>query len=131
MLTMGKVLHGVRVLIVDDEPLLRTAFRRTVTQAGGSVVAVAGVRDAIDALAHQRFDVVVTDLLMPELTGADLLAHLRVHRPGLPVVLMCGMTEHGVVADATLAKPSSTDELVRTLARVVGAGVDRPLARCD
>jgi PAS domain S-box-containing protein len=81
-----------RVLVVDDEPSIAGALRRTLGREHDVVVATSG-RAALDLLAgDDRFDVIFCDLMMPEVTGMDVYAHLRDSRPGLcdRIVLMTG-----------------------------------------
>ncbi|WP_176065271.1 PAS domain S-box protein [Anaeromyxobacter diazotrophicus] len=72
-----------RVLVVDDEPAVGAAVRRTLA-AEHDVDVVTSAREALERLdAGTRYDVVVTDLLMPDLTGIDLWRELRVRAPAL------------------------------------------------
>jgi len=64
------------VLVIDDEPILGTAIRRMLSPEH-QVHAVASARDAIDRVTRgERFDVILCDLMMPEVTGMDLHAEL-------------------------------------------------------
>ncbi len=72
-----------RILVVDDEPLVGTVLARTLG-AEHDIVACNGVREALRRLAlGERFDLVFSDLLMPELTGMDLHAELWRAHPDL------------------------------------------------
>ena len=111
------------VLVVDDEPVVREAIRRVLTAEG---LRVATVPDAETALLHRDLDVcrlVLCDLMLPGNSGLDLLAALRVRRPGLPIVMISGYatTENAervekAGATAFLPKPFDEEEL-RTLVR--------------
>ena len=71
-----------RVLVVDDEPLVGTVLRRTLVEH--DVTVVESARAALDRLASgERYDVVLSDLLMPELTGMDLYRAVAASRPEL------------------------------------------------
>lgn len=61
------------VLIVDDEPMVRLVYSKFLEGAGLEVVAVASGREALSLLGTRRFDLVLLDIVMPELTGVDLL----------------------------------------------------------
>jgi len=86
---MGDELLG-RVLVVDDEPELRRLFRRNLVRAGHSVVEARSGREALALARHLAFDVVISDVRMPDLDGLDLLEVLQREQPQLPVVLVSG-----------------------------------------
>jgi CheY-like chemotaxis protein len=72
-----------RILVVDDEPMIRLAVQRTLSKEH-EVVAAENARDALARVkAGERFDVVFCDLMMPEMTGMDLHAQLARATPDL------------------------------------------------
>lgn len=117
---------GQVVLIVDDEPLLVSLAEDVLAELGYEPV---GYGSSVAALAAfeadpSRFDAVVTDQTMPDLTGLELAARLRVIQPSLPVILCSGYgnaalereaREGGVVA--LLRKPLRTEDLALALQR--------------
>jgi hypothetical protein len=110
------------ILVVDDEEGVRNLFR-DVLQGAGHQVAVA--RDGNEALAlarERRFDVVVTDLVMPEREGIETIMALRKDQPGVKIVAVSGafgglmLKAAGVLgADATMRKPVSPLDLLDTV----------------
>jgi PAS domain S-box-containing protein len=100
---------SARVLVIDDEPLLLDAVRRLL-EAEFEVTAAAGGREAIARLsAGERFDLVLCDLMMPDVSGMDLLARVRASFPEVAtrLVFMSG----GAVTDgarAVLEDPAVT-----------------------
>jgi PAS domain S-box-containing protein len=119
---------GERVLVVDDEEALMALTSETLKRLGYEPSAFP---DGAKALAEfesrpERFDVVVTDEVMPGLTGTDLASSLRRRRRDLPIVLVSGyigpmMSERALAAgvDAILKKPVQSRELAAALARVL------------
>jgi len=113
------------VLLADDETLSREFLQEAMQSFGLEVHAVADGALAIDALAHQPFDLVVTDLKMPRADGMAVLAAAKQQDPDRPVVLV---TAHGTMsaavaamrqgADDILEKPIVLDELELSLTRV-------------
>ncbi|HUK62367.1 MAG TPA: response regulator [Dongiaceae bacterium] len=111
------------VLVVDDEPVVREAIRRVLAAEG---LRVTTVPDAETALAHPALDrcrLVLCDLMLPGGSGLDVLAAVRLRRPGLPIVMISGYatTENAervesAGATAFLPKPFDEEEL-RTLVR--------------
>ena len=119
---------GERVLVVDDEQALMAVTSETLKRLGYEPSAFP---DGAAALAEfelrpERFDVVITDEVMPGLTGTDLASSLRRRRRDLPIVLVSGyigpmMSERALAAgvDAILKKPVQSRELAAALARVL------------
>lgn len=83
---------GVRVLVVDDEALLRRSASRLLKTFGCAVTEASGGREAVDLVGAdpRRFDVVLMDLTMPEMDGAEATRRIAELAPQLPVVLSSG-----------------------------------------
>lgn len=89
-----------RVLLVDDQPELRRLFRRNLSKAGHEVVEAWNGRCAIELAQLTSFDVVISDVRMPDMSGVDLLKALYQHDPDLPVVLVSGSPDATTVTEA-------------------------------
>ena len=82
------------VVAVDDDPLVLAGTVSMLEDLGHSVLAAASGRQALELVrGDSRVAMVITDQLMPGMTGAELAARLRVERPGLPIVLVSGFGE--------------------------------------
>ncbi len=107
-------------MLVDDEPAVLAIAERVLVTAGFAVTAFSSPLEALQCGlgAPDSFDLLVTDVVMPDLTGPRLAERLRARRPGLPVLLMSGnpMTS---VDDPLLPKPFSPDALVEAVQRVL------------
>jgi DNA-binding response OmpR family regulator len=79
-----------RILVVDDEPAIRDLTVEVLRRSGHDPHGVPSARLALELLETESFDLVVSDVVMPEMTGLEFLTELRTHRPELPVVLMTG-----------------------------------------
>ena len=79
-----------RILVVDDEPVVRQLTVEILRRSGHDPHGVASARAALDLLDKEHFDLVVSDVVMPEMTGIEFLHELRERLPDLPVVLMTG-----------------------------------------
>jgi CheY-like chemotaxis protein len=86
-----------RILVVDDEPMVRALIARALTDEGYEVVAVADGRAALDAArgAAVAFDLVITNNYMPGLSGAELIARVRQDFPTLPILHVDDVTRRG------------------------------------
>lgn len=115
------------VLIVDDDDLVANAHRRLLVRAGLSAVAVSSALTALSRLQQgDRFDAIVTDILMPQMDGINLLREIRKCDLDIPVILMTGNPTLETAVDALryggfryLAKPVDTTELVRVVEEAV------------
>jgi DNA-binding NtrC family response regulator len=79
-----------RILLVDDQPELRRLFRRSLVRAGHEVVEATNGRVAIRLVPDGEFDVVISDVRMPDMSGVELLEAIRAQDPDLPVLLVSG-----------------------------------------
>jgi two-component system cell cycle sensor histidine kinase/response regulator CckA len=127
--------HGnEHVLVVEDEPLVRALTARTL-EAHGYVVTVAADAPAAKAMcgdSRYRFDLLLTDVVMPGVNGADIAVSARMSRPGLRVLFMSGFAPGVLLKNPALGeevelleKPFSPE----TLARRVRSVLDRRPAR--
>jgi signal transduction histidine kinase/ABC-type amino acid transport substrate-binding protein/ActR/RegA family two-component response regulator len=117
--------HGERILFVDDEPAIVSAASGLLQRLG---YVVTSCTQPVEALAEftrrpQSFDVVVTDLTMPKMSGIELAGHIRSRRPELPVILISGFINDREMALARvgrithlLDKPLTTASLGRAVA---------------
>ncbi len=114
----AEVTRKSRVLVVDDEPANRRLLGDLVAREGFEVLVAAGGAEALDVLARERVDLVMLDLMMPEVDGMAVLAELRARRalPGLPVVVVTAHEDRSVRIEA-LAK-GAIDFLTKPIDRV-------------
>jgi PAS domain S-box-containing protein len=109
-----------RVLVVEDRDVVRDLACALLESSGFAVTAVAGGNEALAAVdAGQPFDLLLTDVVMPEMSGPELAGQLRADRPELPVVYMSGYTDDVLGDDeleqegtSFLRKPFGSAELI-------------------
>src|SRR6185295_3908235 len=75
------------ILVVDDDAQQRAEIEAALRQAGHRVETASNGNRALERLKENRYDLLVTDLMMEEGTGFDVLEWVRTHAPGLPVVI--------------------------------------------
>ncbi len=103
-----------RVLVVDDERAMRLGVAEVLERHGFAVTAVDSGAAALAALAEGSFALVVSDMRMPIMAGAELLAAVQERHPGVPMVMM---TAYGTVEDAVAAmKAGARDFLTKPFA---------------
>jgi len=96
------------ILLVEDEPVVRTFLRQVLTEAGYSLLEAPDGRSALEiASAHAgTIHLLISDVVMPGMSGSDLADRLRRDRPHARVLLISGHAQHRIVEDA-LAKPGT------------------------
>jgi DNA-binding response OmpR family regulator len=115
----------LRVLVVDDEPMVREVVTAYLERDGFVVAAVADGRAALDVLAASSPDLVVLDVMLPEVDGFDVLSRLR-RQSEVPVILLTARTEEPdrvlgleLGADDYVVKPFSPRELAARVRSVL------------
>ena len=116
--------RGMSVLVVEDNAEVGQFATDALADLGYTTRLVGNATDALEELAvgADRFDVVFTDVVMPDMTGLDLAQEIRRLHADLPVVLTSGyshvLSEHGSYGFELLQKPYSVEQLSRVLQRV-------------
>jgi CheY-like chemotaxis protein len=115
-----------RILLVDDNAHGLSARRSVLEELGATIATASTASEALDALAHQPFDLVVSDYKMPRMNGIELIARLRKQSPGLPVILISGfvdslgLSEDNTGADVVIQKSNNeVAHLVRAVSRLL------------
>ena len=116
-------LAGLHVLLVEDDDLVRVGMADALISFGCEVRQAACGADGIVELERERPDVLLTDYLMPGITGAELAAKARTLYPGLPVLVETGYADMGAIegalgGNAVLRKPFQLSDLASAVARV-------------
>ena len=84
------LMKSLSILVADDEDSIRSLLEHLLISAGHSVVVVANAREACDAMVEKSFDLVITDVLMPDGDGLDLISELRKKQPDARILAMSG-----------------------------------------
>jgi PAS domain S-box-containing protein len=109
---------GRTALLVDDEELVRMSTADMLSDLGYTVIEAVSGEEAMRLVGTEtHFDILVTDHLMPGMTGTDLIQAVRSVRPGTPVLLVSGYAENAAIDPSIprLAKPFRRDELASLL----------------
>jgi PAS domain S-box-containing protein len=128
-------LRGVRVLVVDDDEDVRGMMETVLSERGAQVTSAASAGEALDSVAREAPDVLLSDLAMPEMDGYELLRELRA-RPEAPRIPAAALTAYARAEDRRqallagfqmhVAKPIEPDELVAVVASLAGKTGSEP-----
>lgn len=120
-----------RLLIVDDEEQLRNLFDRLFTRHNMDVTTCSNAVFATEILEEEEFDLVITDFMMPDMDGLELLAHIRENHPAMKVVMITAHAnvQHAVRTMQTgaidyIAKPFAVDVLVERVNTILSTRVE-------
>lgn len=121
-----------RILIVDDEERFRLTLAKLLTVRGLDVTTLGSGQEALDALGHEQFDVIVLDVRMPGMDGIETLAEIKKLNPMVEVIILTGHASVDAAVDIMklggydyLLKPASIEDLMDK----IEAAFERKLAR--
>jgi CheY-like chemotaxis protein len=120
---------GASILIIDDDAAVSRTLSLILTRAGYQVSTVTSGRKGLEMLSEGRFDLVLTDIIMPELDGIEAIRRIRTDHPGLRIIAMSGggqidkadflhMAE-ALGADRVLEKPVRSERLLELVGSVM------------
>src|SRR5579872_1132509 len=124
--TPGSIKTKGRILIVDDELVVRDSLGKWFTSEGFTAKPVGGAREALEVIQQQEFDIALIDIKMPGMDGMELQARLREADPELTVVIMTGYASVETAVQALkrgaydyITKPVDPDELSHLVANAL------------
>lgn len=113
---------GARILIVDDDAGVRQVLKSMLDSAGYAVALAGNGREAMERLRHEQFDLIITDLVMPEQEGIETIKLLRRDYPEVKVIAISGAFGGDYLriagflgAHRTIAKPVRMETVIRTV----------------
>ena len=119
-----------RILVVDDEEIIRFTLRQILEKAGHEVLEAANGRDAQDSYEEHRVDLVITDIIMPEKEGIETIVELRQRQPDLRIIAVSGGGRTRTLdyleiaerlgADGALAKPLNRQAVIDAVDKALG-----------
>lgn len=128
------IMKGCRVLLVDDDPAVLSVLEWALQDLGCRTTIALGGRAALAGLFSESFDVMITDLIMPDLDGARLIEKARTLDASMKIIVMTGNPEllpsircAGAGIDGSMIKPFGINTLKKALWNCAGAE-DRPAA---
>src|SRR5476649_698125 len=129
--------RSLTVLVVDDDELVRKFVERVLREGGYQTASASDGPEALDVAAKlESFDILVTDVLMPEMNGDELARRVRISTPGVKVLYLTGFSDHlfkekvTLWADeAFLDKPCGVKGLLQAVSLLLFGHCEMPQAR--
>jgi DNA-binding NtrC family response regulator len=125
-----------RILVVDDDHAMRLALSESLESCGYDIVAAENGREALELFKKGKFDLVVTDMKMPGMTGIEVLRGVKELSPDIPVILITAYGTVGTAVEAMkegasefIMKPFSLDDLEAAAKHVLNAFTKKPLQK--
>jgi DNA-binding NtrC family response regulator len=122
---------GKRILVVDDEEIVRRGFLRTFSDTDIEVETSPSGNLALKAVQSETFDLVVTDLKMPGMNGIEVLKAIKVLQPDVPVILITGYPTVDTAVEAMkhgaydyIAKPFTREQIREKVCEALGSAAD-------
>ncbi len=122
-------LGGLSILLIEDDLALLRSLGARIADQGADIILAADGAAGLEAFNARHFDIVVTDIVMPEREGVETIMAIKRESPRTPVLAISGGGRLGgeeflklakrLGADATLAKPFRSDDLLAALKRLV------------
>ena len=114
-----------KVLVIDDEPIVRISSQRTLAPAGYDVTLAESGRAGIEIMGRETFDVILLDLKMPDMGGIDVLKVIMERWPGTKVIIVTGYSTVDTAVEALrlgaynhIEKPFTPDSLLTAVNEV-------------
>jgi CheY-like chemotaxis protein len=124
------ILADARILVADDEPNIRGTLSDVLRKYGANLTAVASGSDAVGCIEREEFDLIISDIKMPDKSGYEVFAAARRRSETVPVILMTGFgydPNHSIVRasqeglHAVLFKPFKVDQLLAEVRKALAA----------
>jgi CheY-like chemotaxis protein len=128
------------ILIIDDDPLMRAIAGEMLSSAGHQVLEAEDGAAGLSLLEVAPVDLIITDMLMPEMDGVESIMAIRQRRPGIPVIAISAGARHqpagdllrlalALGAEAALSKPIKRGELLALVEKLLFASARAPSLR--
>jgi len=123
---MSSVGKKARILVIDDEEIVHASLKKILTRVGHEIQSAFSAKDGLEQLDQGRFDLIIVDLMMPEMNGIQFLEALREQNSRLPVLMVTGYPTISTAVQALrlgavdyIAKPFTRKELLSPVHRAL------------
>lgn len=120
--------YNMKILLVDDDEFVRMLLTEQMRSEDLNVSACKSADEALQSLENESFDILISDIVMPDKDGGQLMKQVKETYPDLPVLAITGGVENAATdyahyaeffADASLVKPIKKDDLIFTIKQLV------------
>ena len=119
-------MNSAKILVVDDERIICAGCEKILGEAGYQVKTTLSARKALEMLKEESFDIVITDIKMPELSGIELLEIVRKEYPEITVIVITGYSTVETAVEAMklgafdyLPKPFTSDQVILVIKKAI------------
>ena len=116
----------MKILIVEDDEMILRTLEFRLKKDGYAISVAHDGKEALEKLKEGNYNLVITDLMLPFVTGMEVLSYVKSNLPDLPVIVLSGADEEGTIMDALklgaddfIAKPFSPGELTLRVKRLL------------
>ncbi len=117
-----------KILVIEDNPMVVKSLEFKLTKEGYEVTTAIDGRSAMEELETNSFDLILTDLMLPFVSGSQLIEHIKKNYPTIPIIVLSTATQEDIITDAFnmgvddfISKPFSPNELTLRVKRSLGA----------
>ena len=117
----------MKIIVVDDDVIMLQAIKTMLTKEGYQVFATTDAEDAIETIKEEEFDLVISDIMMPYISGIELLSAIKAENKKIPIIIVSALDQKEVIltafqegAEDFVKKPISLSELLLRVKRVLG-----------
>ncbi len=118
--------NSKKILLIDNEKCVRDTISLSLEKLGYRVVSVESGKKAIKLLKEEPVDIVICDIVMPDISGMDTLEHIVSNYPHIPVIMLSGLADSKTAMEAMkkqafafLAKPVQMKEIQKVIERAI------------
>lgn len=117
----------MKIIVVDDDVIMLQAIKTMLTTEGYKVFATTDAEDALETIQEEDFDLVISDIMMPYISGIELLSAIKAVNKNIPIIIVSALDQKEVIltafqegAEDFVKKPISLSELLLRVKRVLG-----------
>lgn len=115
----------MKIIVVDDDVIMLQAIKTMLVRQGYQVFATTDAQDALDTIEEEDFDLIISDIMMPYVSGIELLSSIKARKKNLPIIIISALDQQEVIltafeegAEDFVKKPINLGELLLRVKRV-------------
>ncbi|GGW22377.1 response regulator transcription factor [Arenibacter certesii] len=117
-----------KILVIEDNPMVVKSLEFKLLKEGYDVATAIDGRRAMEQLETNSFDLILTDLMLPFVSGDQLIEHIKINHPNIPIIVLSTSTQEDIITNAFtmgvddfITKPFSPNELALRVKRSIGS----------